>query len=324
LRRFLIDTDTASDDAVALIMALQDPAVQVKAITVVAGNVPLDQGVQNALYTVELCKKQVPVYRGASTPLLRELESAQYVHGEDGFGDIGLPLSGRMPAPGNAIDVIVETINRFPGEITLVCLAPLTNIAMALIFDRSLARKVKECVIMGGNAQGVGNVTPVAEYNIWVDPEAAKIVFESGMPVKMVDWYVSARHATLSPDDAEIIRNLATPLARFSMDIQAAHAISSSAPLLSAGKGSRARRQVETPHINGFVLADPLAMAVALDSAVATESKRLFVAVETESSLCRGQTVVDHLGVMKKIPNVEVVLNASQERFLHLMYRALK
>jgi purine nucleosidase len=308
LRRFLIDTDTASDDAVALVMALQDPGVQVEAITVVAGNVPLDQGVQNALYTVDLCKKQVPVYRGASTPLLRELETAQYIHGEDGLGDIGLPLSGRSPAPGNAVDVIVDTINRFPGEITLVCLAPLTNIALALIFDRSLGGKVKECVVMGGNAQGVGNVTPVAEYNVWVDPEAAKVVFESGMPIKMVDWSVSARHATLSPDDAAVIRNFDTPLARYSMDIQAAHAITS----------------VETPHIKGFVLADPLAMAVALDAAVATETKQLFVAVETVSSLCRGQTVVDHLGVMKKIPNAEVVLHASQERFLHMLYRALK
>src|SRR6266581_3507000 len=179
MRHFLIDTDTASDDAVALVMALRDPHVQIEAITVVAGNVSLDQGLQNALYTVELCQKQVPVFRG--------------------MGDIGLPLSGRIHAAGHAVDIIRETINRHPGEITIVALAPLTNIAMAILLDPPLASKVKECIIMGGTAQGIGNINPVAEFNIWVDPEAAKIVFSSQMPITMVDWYTSTAFATVSP-----------------------------------------------------------------------------------------------------------------------------
>src|SRR5262249_35614486 len=112
MHHFLIDTDTASDDAVALVMALTYPDVQVEAITVVAGNVSVDQGVQNALYTVALCNKQVPVYRGAAAPLLHPLETAQNIHGQDGMGDIGLPLSGRMPAEGHAVDVLRETIHR--------------------------------------------------------------------------------------------------------------------------------------------------------------------------------------------------------------------
>src|SRR5712692_3104842 len=172
MRHFLIDTDTASDDAVALVMALTYP------------NVPVDQGVQNALYTVALCDKRVPVYRGVAAPLLRPLETAQNVHGQDGMGDIGLPLSGRMPAEGHAVDVLRETIRRYAGDITLVTLGPLTNVALALLQDPSLAGKVKECVMMGGIGQGYGNVTPVAEYNIWVDPEAAKVVFSSSMPIK--------------------------------------------------------------------------------------------------------------------------------------------
>jgi purine nucleosidase len=149
LRHFLIDTDTASDDAVALVMALGYPGVQVEAITVVGGNVPVDQGVQNALYTVELCEKQVPVYRGVAAPIVRPLETAQHVHGGDGMGDIGLPLSGRAPTPGHGVTALIETINRFAGEITLVSLGPLTNIAIGLLQDPSIATKVKKCVVMG-------------------------------------------------------------------------------------------------------------------------------------------------------------------------------
>ncbi len=186
MRHFIIDTDTASDDAVALVMAMRYPGIKIEAITVVAGNVPVDQGVQNALYTLELCQQDVPVYRGLSAPLSRPLETAQFVHGEDGMGDIGLPLSGRQAAGENAIDVMIETIHRFAGDLTLVTLGPLTNVATALQNDPLIASAVKECIIMGGTGQGHGNVTPVGEYNFWADPEAAKFVFESGIRIKMV------------------------------------------------------------------------------------------------------------------------------------------
>ena len=132
-RKFLIDTDTASDDAVALVMALREPTVTVEAVTVVAGNVPVDQAVQNALYTVELCGSEVPVYAGRHAPLMRDLQTAEDVHGKDGMGNIGLPLSGRNPAGTGAVDVIIETIIGSPGEITLVTLGPLTNVAIALL-----------------------------------------------------------------------------------------------------------------------------------------------------------------------------------------------
>jgi purine nucleosidase len=124
MRHFLIDTDTGSDDAVALVMALTNPEIRVEAIAVVAGNVPIEQGVQNALYTVELTGANVPVYEGIGSPLLRPHESAQHVHGSDGMGDIGLDVYGRTPAPEHATDVIQESINRYPGEITLVTLGP--------------------------------------------------------------------------------------------------------------------------------------------------------------------------------------------------------
>ena len=205
MRRFLIDTDTASDDAVALVMALRHPEVRVEAITVVAGNVPVEQGVQNALYTVELTGTDVPVYQGMGAPLLRPHESAQHVHGSDGMGDINLDLYGRTPAPEHATDVLQEFINRYPGETTLVTLGPLTNVALALLRDPSLASKVRNCVIMGGTGRGHGNVTPVAEYNIWVDPEAAHRVFTSGLDVTMIGLDVTHK-ALLGRQHAERLR----------------------------------------------------------------------------------------------------------------------
>ncbi len=308
MRHFLIDTDTASDDAVALVMALKYPDVRVEAITVVSGNVHVDQAVQNALYTVELCGKQVPVYRGTEKPILRSLKTAEYVHGRDGMGDIGLPLSGRTPAEGHSVTKMIETINRFAGNITLVTIGPLTNLALALLQDPSIAGKVKECITMGGTGQGHGNVTPVAEYNIWVDPEAARIVFESAIPLKMVGWNASIAYATFNSQELERLRNIGTPLAEFCVDIQ----------------NALKKFSVEEMNLEGFDLPDPLAMAVALDPSVATMAKHLFVAIETESELCRGQTVVDHLAVTKHEPNVEVVLEASREKFLRILYDAVR
>src|SRR5215203_5230809 len=207
MRRLLVDTDTATDDPVALVMALKHSEVVVEAITVVAGNVPVDQGVQNALYTLELLgERGVPVFRGAEAPLLAPLVTSQFIHGEDGMGDMGLPLRGREPHPGHAVDALLETAGRYPGEVELVTLGPLTNVAMALHRDPSFADKVKGCVMMCGSSDHLGNMTAVAEYNVWADPEAAKVVFSSGMPLKMVGLDVSRQHASFTPEEAAELR----------------------------------------------------------------------------------------------------------------------
>jgi purine nucleosidase len=306
-RHFLIDTDTASDDAVALVMAMHYPDVQIEAITVVAGNVSVDQGVQNALYTVELCQGSIPVHRGMPAPLTRSLEMAQYVHGQDGMGDIGLPLTGRSPASTDAIHVLRETIRRFPNSLTVVTLGPLTNIAVALHQDPSIAQAVSKCVIMGGTGQGHGNITPVSEYNFWADPEAANIVFESGMPIKMVGWDISRKYAMFNPADTAALRAIGTPLAHFCVDIQ----------------NTLEKFALTTTQLKGFDLPDPMATAIALDSTVATKSHHCFVAIETLSELCRGQSVVDHLHLMGNEPNVEVIMEASRERFLRMLHDAV-
>lgn len=307
MQRLIIDTDTASDDAVALVMALRNPAVAVDAITVVAGNMPLEQGTQNALYTVELCSRQVPVYRGMAAPLLRRLETAESVHGQDGMGDVGLPVRGRSATAGHAVDQLIERFAREPGEITLVTLGPLTNVAMAVLRDPSFASNVRRCVTMGGTGVLPGNVTPLAEYNIWVDPEAAGIVFASGMPITMVGWDVSRTYATFGAADTERLERIDTPLARFTVTIQ------------------RALLQycLTRTKLDGFDLPDPIAMAIAIDAAVATRVERRFVAVETGGSWGRGQTMIDDLGVTGRSPNVNVVREASRERFLELLTGAI-
>lgn len=305
-RPFLIDTDTASDDAVALLMALRHPDVDVRAITVVAGNVPVEQGVQNALYTVELAGADAPVHAGAAKPRARELSTGQVVHGDDGMGDIGLELRGRAPAPGDAVDVLVDEISARPGELTLVTLGPLTNVAAAFERAPELAARLRSLVVMGGTSDHRGNITAVAEYNVWADPEAAAIVFASGAPLTMVGWDISRRHAVIAPQDAEELRALG-PLGAFSVDIQRT---------LVAFCRERTR-------LDGYDLPDPIAMAVAIDPAVATEVRRLHVAVETRGELTRGETVVDYRGGAQA-PNVDVVLDASRELFLALLRDALR
>ena len=307
LRHLLIDTDTASDDAVALVMALRHPDVRIEAITVVAGNVPVDQGVQNALYTVELCGQEAEVFSGAGRPILRPLETAREVHGGDGMGDIGLELSGRTPASGHAADVIVDRIRARPGELTLVCLGPLTNVALALHKDPQIATEVADCVIMGGTGKGPGNVTPVAEYNIWADPEAAKIVFESGMPLTLVGWDISCASAVIDAEAEAELRALDTELAHFAVDIQGvltdfAHSVT---------------------HLAGFDLPDPVAMAVAIAPEIA-ETEAVHTAIVTGDGLARGQTIFDWLGVTGQEPNVGVVRHVPRQVFLEMLHDALR
>ncbi len=280
-RKLVIDTDTASDDAVALIMALRWPEVEVAAITVVSGNVPVEQGVINALYTVELCGSNVPVYRGAARPLVREPVLAQFFHGEDGLGNQHYPPPSDQPADGHAVEVLIETIKANPGA-TLVTLGPLTNIALAVAQAPEIIANVERCVVMGGAANAVGNITPAAEYNIWVDPEAARLVFQSGMPIEMAGWELCRGDANLNDDDIAYIRSLGTACAHFTIDCN-----------LTALQANR-----EWLGDPGIALPDPVAMAIALDPTICTRRSTHYVEVETQSDLTRGMTVVDALDVM--------------------------
>src|SRR3977135_2997757 len=216
-RVFLIDTDTASDDAVAIIMALRSPDVRVAAITTVSGNVPVQQSTRNALYTAELCGADVPVYMGADKPLLRRYENATWFHGRDGLGHHGYPAPRRDPGKLHAVDAIIETIEANPG-LVMVTLGPLTNVALALAKKPQIASEVGRCVVMGGAPCCEGNVTPAAEFNIWVDPEAARMVMLSDLPVELVGWQTSRGEAVLNQSDIVRILGFNNPVARFAVE----------------------------------------------------------------------------------------------------------
>jgi purine nucleosidase len=279
-RQFLIDTDTASDDAVALIMALRSPQIRVVAITTVAGNVSVHQATRNALYTAQLCNSNVPVFPGAEQPLHRPHITAAWFHGHDGLGDHNYPPPRRAPEKQSATDAIINTIESNPGLI-LVTLGPLTNIALALQKNPSIASKVSRCVIMGGAPCCEGNVTPAAEYNIWCDPEAARIAVRSGLPIELVGWHLCRGDAVLNPSDIQQVLSFHTPTANFAIECN-----------------SRAQRAfLEQSGEHGISLPDPVAMAVALDPSIVTSQSEHFLEIETQSELTRGMTVVDRLNV---------------------------
>ena len=280
LQTLLIDTDTASDDAVALIMALRHPSARVVGITTVAGNVGVEQATRNALLVTELAGRDVPVFAGCDRPLLRPAADANWFHGRDGLGDQGFAPQRRTAESQHAVDALIDLTHQHDG-LSLVTLGPLTNVAAALIRDPSLARRVGRCVVMGGNPCCVGNVTPAAEYNIWCDPEAAQIVMQSGMPIELVGWHLCRGEAALNPAEIQQVRAIDTPLARFAIDCNRTAAAAYTAQTGEAG----------------ISLPDPTAMAVAIDPAVATHASSHRVTIECQSELTRGMTVVDQLNV---------------------------
>jgi purine nucleosidase len=300
-RSFLIDTDVASDDAVALIMALRAPDVEVVAITTVAGNVDVDQATRNALYTVELCGADVPVFRGTEKPLQRDHENAAWFHGQDGLGDHGYPAPPRNEEKLHAVDAMIEAIEANPG-IVVVTLGPLTNVALALTRQPGIAARVGRCVVMGGAPCCEGNVTPAAEYNIWVDPEAARIVLLSGLPVELVGWQTCREDAVLNQADITRVLGFKNPLAHFAVECN-----------------SRAREAYkEQTGEDGISLPDPVAMSIALDTTIGTRWSEHYVDVETHSDLTRGMTVVDRLNVAADERNqsvwAEVLWKGSKSR----------
>jgi purine nucleosidase len=285
-RKILIDTDTASDDAIALIMALRSPDVSVLAITVVAGNVSAEQGTRNALFTVELCGSAVPVFTGAASPLQRPLEDASWFHGQDGLGDHGYQPAARVAEDEPAVEAIVRILRANPG-IELITLGPLTNLALALRQWPQLAANVSRCVVMGGAPCCEGNVTPAAEYNFWADPEAARAVLRSQLPIELVGWQLSRGAAVVNAREITSILALRTKFAEFA--------------IRSNDTAARAY-QIQTGQ-EGIALPDPTAMAILLHPALALVASDHSMDVQVDDGITRGMSVVDKLGVIDDARN---------------------
>ena len=284
MREFLIDTDTASDDAVAIQMALAAPDVQVLALTTVAGNVGVAQATANALLTVEIMGAATPVFAGAAKPLTRDHEDAHWFHGRDGMGDRSYPAAERAPEDEHAVDALLRLSRQHPGA-TLVTLGPLTNVALALARDPGFAVRIGRCVVMGGAPCCEGNVTPAAEYNIWVDPEAASMVFRSQLAdrdgrLARLARRQRARRRTRSPTSWR-----STPPRRVSP---------------SSATRARGRPISSRPASAAFRWPTPRRWRWRSTARIGLSWSRHRVEIECASELTRGMTVVDRLNVSRR------------------------
>jgi purine nucleosidase len=271
--RIILDTDPGVDDAMAIFLAVRSPELKIEAITPVSGNVPLSSTLPNALKLLEIAgRTDIPVAAGAATPLIRHLVTAKYVHGNNGLGGVEFPAPKIQPVTETAAEIIRRIVRKNPGEITIVAVGPLTNIATVLKSDPSVATLIRSIVLMGGSLSG-GNITPAAEFNFYVDPEAARIVFDSGIPITMVGLDVT--HQVLLKE--EHIRALEA----------AQNPISQAAAKIMRATFERMRKGTDNTVV---AMHDPLAVSHLIDPSILT-LQDYFVQIETTGELTAGESV---------------------------------
>lgn len=305
--RLIIDTDAGIDDAVALMMALKHPGATVEAITTSYGNVSLDKVIPNVFTVLDTLGCDVPVYAGATLPLVADWQP-EPVHGADGLGEYQpRPATLRRLEPEHAVSALMRMANAHPGELTLVALGPHTNIALACLLDPTFPSKIKEFIFMGGTIRAHGNTDNVtAEWNIFCDPEAAYRTLAAFPFSRLISWETTLDYPLTLQQYADLC-GLPTPTAAFFAAINDIFM-----------NPARSRWKVER-----YLLADPLAMAVALDPAIITKSMRRYVTVELHGTHTRGQTVIDHTGRLKRSPNVEIVTDLDMGIMFDLLQQAL-
>jgi purine nucleosidase len=290
-RRVILDTDPGIDDSLAILLALASPEVELAAVSVTGGNCALADGVRNALGVLALAGRAgVPVCPGVALPLIRPPFTAPETHGDTGLGYARLPAPAAPPASEHAVDMIVREIMARPGEVTLVAVAPLTNVALAVRKEPAIAQAVREVIIMGGALRADGNTTSLAEFNFYVDPHAAHIVLESGMPITLLPWDIT-RDVLLTQADVDRLLDVPSPLSRFIAD---------------------ATRFYLEFHLAAFGYAgcsinDPVALALAFRPGLA-RTEELHVAVEHSSELTAGKTVISYVGLQMREPDAHDIL----------------
>jgi inosine-uridine nucleoside N-ribohydrolase len=319
-RRIILDTDPGIDDMMAIFLALRSPELRVEAITPVCGNVPLEFTLANALRLVEIADRtDVPVAAGASHPLLRRLVTSGHVHGANGLGGVDFGAAKIKPGRETAPEIIRRIVRESPGEITIVAVGPLTNVALALRSDPELAAMIPAIAIMGGSLSG-GNITPAAEFNLYVDPEAARAVFDAQIPLTVVGLDVT-RKVLLSEAQIRELEAANNPVSQ------------------AAGKVMRAtyERMQKGGEVRVIAMHDPLTVASLIDPEVIT-LQDFYVEVETEGEWTAGQTLGydGHAPVRKSPPmetsmpgpsapeepfkpNSKVAVGVAPEKFFHLL-----
>ncbi len=292
--RVIIDTDPGIDDTAAIFLGLA-AGLDVDAITTVFGNTDVEQCTRNALVILEAAgRPDIPVYPGAARPLLREPTYARAIHGQNGLGDVALPPPARAPAAAGAMEMLIERVLRTPGEITVVALGPLTNVALALAAEPRVARAVRQIVVMGGAVLTWGNVTPAASANLYNDPEAARIVYRSGAPLVQVGLDV-CRPTVITAAHLARLRRADHPAVELLLQIT---------PFIQE---AYRRRGIAAVAGGGVQYNDVVCMAYVLRPDL-FRVRRLPVDVETQGSLTAGATVADFDGQWGRPANVDVAL----------------
>ncbi|HEX7714931.1 MAG TPA: nucleoside hydrolase [Bacillota bacterium] len=323
MKKIIIDTDPGIgalgadiDDGLAIVMALNSEKLQVLGLTTVNGNVTCDQGTINALNLLEVMnRKEVPVCKGADRPLVGDMKFVRETFAEilDRAGwkePLPVKASTLQPRPEHAVDFIIDQVCRYPGEVTMVCIGPLTNLALAIRKMPQLPELIHETIIMGGGwTQPLDCITPVAEFNMFCDPEAAKIVLHSGMPLYMTG-YELCKKTQLKPEHLAILGQRQTPTSQFIARM--------AEPWLAFMKAAYG--------LNLCFLPDPQAIALAIDPGLFT-IEAMYIDIETKGELTRGMTVADRNQALHKCPyppNVHVCTDIHVERFMELLLGLLK
>lgn len=303
MRRVIIDTDTAGDDTVAILTALHN--FKVEGVTIAGGNVAFNHQVENALYTIGISNPNyyVPVFKGHQSPIIQlpteNHRTVEEIHGERGMGDLIIEKPKQEVESKHAVDFIIETIKNNPGEIEILTIAPLTNIAMAIKRDPSILNDIKHIWIMGGINNRLGNINAVAEFNFYVDPEAARIVLHSGVPITMVTWDNTLDFGMMYENDLKEIEELNTKGSKFFIDVN-----------MFVKNANREKHGYDaTSH------PDTLLVAIAADESLMTKSTKYFVDVETGSGVTRGYNLVDKEGDLGEKPNVRVCEEVDSTKF---------
>ncbi|MBN1563851.1 MAG: nucleoside hydrolase [Anaerolineae bacterium] len=307
--RLIIDTDAGVDDSQAIMMALTQPGVSVEAITTLTGNTHVNWVTRNVSATLDVMQADVPIYRGAERPLIPGYWEPVDLMGNDGLGNYqNRPQQDRPLEAEHAVKALIRLVNESPGEYTIVALGPMTNLALACHLDPDFPQKVGQLVFMGGTIAAMGNTRNLtAEYNMYVDPEAALVVLDRFPASSMVSWETTVQHG-FSWADYDALAALETPAGRFFRETG-----QTTADFL---------RGLNRDGI-GYLLPDPLAMAITLDPALIRASDHRYVTMEVQGAQTRGQTIIDHLGTTGKTPNVHIITQIDTGGVYRLFERML-